>query len=588
MPFDAVFLSAVADELRAQTLTCRVDKVQQPERDTVILHLRAPGMSARLLLSASTNHPRAHLSTRSFENPAQPPMFCMLLRKHLTGGRLSAITQPPMERLLDFSFDCTDELGESVQKHLILELMGRNSNLILTDGTGRVLDCLRRVDFEMSAERQLLPGLYYRLPPTQGKRSPFETDTDTLAQLLCAQTGQKQFDAWLLDTFGGISPLLCRELAFRIFGDVDTDIAALSQDAKRQAAVSLYEQFSALADGKKAPVLLVKQDRPWDFTCIPIAQYGGFVRCELQQGFSQLLDSFYGERDHAERLRQKTQAVRKLLTNLCNRTARKLALQKKELAGTYDRERLRRLGDIVTANLHAIARGQSRLRAVDFYDPDMQEIDIPLNPALSPQQNAAKFYKDYQKAKTAERVLTGQIARGETELDYLESVLEALSRAESERDIQQIRAELADGGYLREQTQKKRMKLPPAKPMQFRSTEGYTILAGRNNQQNDMLTTKLAEKGDIWLHAQKIHGSHVIIVCAGQTPSDETVTEAMTLAAYYSQSREGQNVPVDYTRVKNVKKPNGAKPGMVIYDRYATGYVTPDAALAEKLKVEKS
>ncbi len=588
MPFDAVFLSAVADELRAQTLTCRVDKVQQPERDTVILHLRAPGMSARLLLSASTNHPRAHLSTRSFENPAQPPMFCMLLRKHLAGGRLSAITQPPMERLLDFSFDCTDELGESVQKHLILELMGRNSNLILTDGTGRVLDCLRRVDFEMSAERQLLPGLYYRLPPTQGKRSPFETDTDTLAQLLCAQTGQKQFDAWLLDTFGGISPLLCRELAFRIFGDVDTDIAALSQDAKRQAAVSLHEQFSALADGKKAPVLLVKQDRPWDFTCIPIAQYGGFVRCELQQGFSQLLDSFYGERDHAERLRQKTQAVRKLLTNLCNRTARKLALQKKELAGTYDRERLRRLGDIVTANLHAIARGQSRLRAVDFYDPDMQEIDIPLNPALSPQQNAAKFYKDYQKAKTAERVLTGQIARGETELDYLESVLEALSRAESERDIQQIRAELADGGYLREQTQKKRMKLPPAKPMQFRSTEGYTILAGRNNQQNDMLTTKLAEKGDIWLHAQKIHGSHVIIVCAGQTPSDETVTEAMTLAAYYSQSREGQNVPVDYTRVKNVKKPNGAKPGMVVYDRYATGYVTPDAALVEKLKVEKS
>ncbi len=588
MPFDAVFLSAVADELRAQTLTCRVDKVQQPERDTVILHLRAPGMSARLLLSASTNHPRAHLSTRSFENPAQPPMFCMLLRKHLAGGRLSAITQPPMERLLDFSFDCTDELGESVQKHLILELMGRNSNLILTDGTGRVLDCLRRVDFEMSAERQLLPGLYYRLPPTQGKRSPFETDTDTLAQLLCAQTGQKQFDAWLLDTFGGISPLLCRELAFRIFGDVDTDIAALSQDAKRQAAVSLHEQFSALADGKKAPVLLVKQERPWDFTCIPIAQYGGFVRCELQQGFSQLLDSFYGERDHAERLRQKTQAVRKLLTNLCNRTARKLALQKKELAGTYDRERLRRLGDIVTANLHAIARGQSRLRAVDFYDPDMQEIDIPLNPALSPQQNAAKFYKDYQKAKTAERVLTGQIARGETELDYLESVLEALSRAESERDIQQIRAELADGGYLREQTQKKRMKLPPAKPMQFRSTEGYTILAGRNNQQNDMLTTKLAEKGDIWLHAQKIHGSHVIIVCAGQTPSDETVTEAMTLAAYYSQSREGQNVPVDYTRVKNVKKPNGAKPGMVVYDRYATGYVTPDAALVEKLKVEKT
>ena len=588
MPFDAIFLTAVAAELRAQTLGCRVDKVQQPERDTVILHLRAPGMTARMLLSASSNHPRAHLTTLSCENPAQPPMFCMLLRKHLTGGRLASITQPPMERLLDFSFDCTDELGESVQKHLILELMGRNSNLVLTDGSGRVLDCLRRVDFEMSAERQLLPGLYYRLPPAQDKRNPFQTDADTIAQLLCSQTGQKKFDAWLLDTFGGISPLLCRELTFRLFGDIDADISALSQDVKQQAAYSLHEQFSALAGSEKTPVLLIKQDRLWDFTCIGIEQYGSFVRCEPQPGFSHLLDSFYGERDRAERLRQKTQTLRKLLTNLQNRTARKLELQKKELAGTHDRERLRRLGDIVTANLHAIGRGQSLLRAIDFYDPDMREIDIALNPALSPQQNAAKFYKDYQKAKTAERVLTEQIARGETELDYLGSVLEALARAESERDIQQIRAELESGGYLREQTQKKRMKLPPAKPMQFRSTEGYTILVGRNNQQNDLLTTKLAEKSDLWLHAQKIHGSHVIIACAGQTPSDETVTEAMTLAAYYSQSREGQNVPVDYTRVKNVKKPNGAKPGMVIYDRYATGYVTPDAALVERLKVEKS
>lgn len=587
MPIDAVFLSAVAGELRATLPGSRVDKVQQPERDTVLLHLRAPGASARLLLSASPNHPRAHLSSLPYENPAQPPMFCMLLRKHLTGGKLSAITQPPVERLLDFSFDCTDEMGESVQKHLILELMGRNSNLILTSGDGRILDCLRRVDFEMSAERQLLPGLYYRLPPAQEKRNPLQADPDTIAQLLGAQTGQKRFDAWLLDTFGGLSPLLCRELTFRLFGEVDVDIAALSIDAREQAAASLAEQFQLLAGGEKTPVLLIKDGRPWDFSCAQIAQYGDFVRLERPDSFSQLLDSFYGERDRTERLRQKTQAVRKLLTNLQSRAARKLELQKKELAGTHNRERLRRLGDIVTANLHEIRRGQARLRAVDFYDPDMLEIDIPLNPALSPQQNAAKFYKDYQKAKTAERVLTEQIAKGERELDYLGSVLEALSRAESERDIQQIRDELSGGGYLREQTQKKRMKLPPAKPMEFRSSEGYPILVGRNNQQNDLLTTRLAEKGDIWLHAQKIHGSHVIIVCAGKTPSDETVTEAMTLAAYYSQSREGQNVPVDYTRVKNVKKPNGAKPGMVVYDHYATGFVTPDAALAARLKVEK-
>lgn len=587
MPFDAVFLSAVREELRGALLCCRVDKVQQPERDSVLLQLRGNGAAGKLLLSASCNHPRVHLTQESYENPAQPPMFCMLLRKHLVGGRLCDIAQPPMERLLDFTFDCTDEMGEPAQKHLILELMGRNSNLIVTNGDGRILDCLRRVDFEMSAERQLLPGLYYHLPPKQDKRNPLQTDEAEIFSLLQSVEGQKRFDAWLLDRFGGISPLLCREITFRIFRDTDVDIGTLNETARQEAAKQLAAAFSQLAGGKKTPVLLIKDGRPWDFTCLPIAQYGGFVQTQAWQSFSSLLDAFYAARDRAERMRQKTQALRKLLTNLQNRTARKLALQQKELDGTKDREQLRRLGDIVTSNLHAITRGQARLRAVDFYDPEMAEIEIPLNPALSPQQNAAKFYKDYQKAKTAEHVLREQIEKGERELDYVQSVLEALSRAESERDVQQIRQELSDGGYLREKTAKKRMKLPPAKPMRFLSSDGYTIFVGRNNQQNDLLTLKLAEKGDLWLHAQKIHGSHVIIVCGGTTPPDETVTEAMTLAAYYSQSREGQNVPVDYTRVKNVKKPAGAKPGMVVYDHYATGYVTPDAALAEKLRKEQ-
>lgn len=588
MPFDAVFLSAVADELRGGPVSCRVDKVQQPERDSVLLQLRGNGSAGKLLLSASGNHPRVHLTQQAYENPAQPPMFCMLLRKHLVGGRLSSITQPPMERLLDFAFDCTDELGEPTQKHLILELMGRNANLILTSGDGRILDCLRRVDFEMSAERQLLPGLYYRLPPTQDKRNPLQTDEAALAALLQRVEGQKRFDAWLLSAFGGLSPLLCRELTYCIFSDVDIDIGTLSEEARRDAAGKLAAAFSQLADGEKTPVLLVKDELPWDFTCLPIAQYGDFVKMQTKESFSSLLDAFYAARDKDERMRQKTQALRKLLTNLQNRTARKLALQRKELEGTKDREQLRRRGDIVTSNLHAITRGQARLRAVDFYDPEMKEIEIPLNPALSPQQNAAKFYKDYQKAKTAERVLREQIEKGETELDYVQSVLETLARAESERDVQAIRQELSDGGYLREKTAKKRMKLPPAKPMRFVSSDGYTIYVGRNNQQNDLLTLKLAEKGDLWLHAQKIHGSHVIIACSGQTPPDETVTEAMTLAAYYSQSRDGQNVPVDYTRVKNVKKPTGAKPGMVIYDHYATGYVTPDAQLAQTLRKEQA
>ena len=584
MPIDAVFLESLRCELQEQLLACRVDKVQQPERDTILLSMRGPNGGGKLLLTASPNHPRIQLTSLSFENPAQPPMFCMLLRKHLTGGRLVSISQPPLERLVELTFDCIDEMGTPCQKKLILEIMGRNSNLILTGADGRILDCLRRVDFEMSEQRQVLPGLYYHLPPTQGKRSPWDASEEELRALLCAQKTQKMADSFLLETFGGLSPLLCRELAYAVFAQVDLDLSQLTDAQREDAAGKLFAALDQLHTGKRTPVILVRDERPWDFTCIPIRQYEGLIAQEPQPSFSALLDTFYAKRDSLERMRQKTQALRKTLTNLHNRTARKLANQQKELEATFDREHLRRLGDIVTANLHVISRGQARLTAVDFYDPEMKEIDIPLNPAISPQQNAAKFYKDYQKAKTAEKVLTEQIAKGEAELSYLASVLDELSRVESERDMQDIRQELTEGGYLRETGQKKKMKLPASKPMVFRSSDGFEILVGRNNRQNDLLTCKLAQKQDIWLHTQKIHGSHVIIACAPETPPDRTVTEAMQLAAYFSQAREGQNVPVDYTRVKNVKKPAGAKPGMVIYDHYSTAVVTPDAALAEKLR----
>ena len=584
MPIDAVFLESLRCELQQQLLSCRVDKVQQPERDTILLSMRGPNGGGKLLLTASPNHPRIQLTSLSFENPAQPPMFCMLLRKHLTGGRLVSISQPPLERLVELTFDCIDEMGTPCQKKLILEIMGRNSNLILTGADGRILDCLRRVDFEMSEQRQVLPGLYYHLPPTQGKCSPWDASEEELRALLGPQKTQKTADSFLLETFGGLSPLLCRELAYAVFGQVDLDLSQLTDAQREDAAGKLFDAFDQLHTGKRTPVILVRDERPWDFTCIPIRQYEDLIAQEPQPSFSALLDTFYAKRDSLERMRQKTQALRKTLTNLHNRTARKLANQQKELEATFDREHLRRLGDIVTANLHAISRGQTRLTAVDFYDPEMKEIDIPLNPAISPQQNAAKFYKDYQKAKTAEKVLTEQIAKGEAELSYLASVLDELSRVESERDMQDIRQELTEGGYLRETGQKKKMKLPASKPMVFRSSDGFEILVGRNNRQNDLLTCKLAQKQDIWLHTQKIHGSHVIIACAPETPPDRTVTEAMQLAAYFSQAREGQNVPVDYTRVKNVKKPAGAKPGMVIYDHYSTAVVTPDAALAEKLR----
>jgi len=583
MPFDAVFLSAVTAELRESLVGSRIDKIQMPARDLVVLQFHGANGNGRLLLSASSNSPRLHLTTAPLENPAQPPMFCMLLRKHLSGGRIVSLRQPPMERLVDITFDCTDEMGEPAQKHLILELMGRNSNLILLGSDGRVLDCLRRVDFEMSEKRQVLPGLFYHEPPALEKQNPAEATAESIIDALVNFEGQKRFDKWLLDTYGGLSPLICRELSHELFATVEAEIGEMSEETRKTAAEALYQRFQNLVSDPR-PVMLRKAGRPSDFSFRPIAQYGDFLETEAYDSFSRLLDGFYADRDHAERMRQKTQAIHKTIANLRDRTRRKLEIQRKELTATYDRERLRQLGDIVTANLHAIRRGQTRLTAVDFYDPEMKEIEITLSPQISPQQNAAKFYKDYNRAKTAEKMLTEQIAKGETELDYLCSILDELERAETEKDVSEIRLELVQGGYVRDTDKKKRMKTQPTRPMEFVSSDGYTIRVGRNNRQNDELTLKQSAKGDLWLHVQKLHGSHVVIECAGVRPPDQTVTEAAMLAAWYSQARDSQNVPVDVTPVKQIKKPVGGKPGMVIYHVYNTVYVTPDPELQNRLK----
>ena len=575
MPFDAIFLTAVIRELRP-LLGSRVDKIQQPSRDTVLLHLRGRG---KLLLSANVNRPRIHLTEASFENPAQPPMFCMLLRKHLTGGRLQEIQQPPAERSVSLIFDCTDEMGIPCRKSLILELMGRNSNLILTGAEGRILDCLRRVDFEMSEQRQVLPGLFYRDPPRQDKRIPQETDEAEIAVLLSATEPGRRLDQWLLGTFAGISPLIARELCFRFTGATDTPLAGLFLPA---LAAFLEAQFASM--DSFTPVLLLRGGVPAEFSYREILQYGDFMEETRCGSFSQLLDRFYTQTDRAERMRQKSQTLRKTVTTLHERVLRKLELQRRERDSTLNREQLRRMGDIVTANLHAITRGQALLRAENFYEADAPLIEIPLKPELSPQQNAAKFYKEYAKAKTAEKILTQQLAQGEAEAEYLAAVLDELSRAESEADLAEIRQELEAGGYLRPADRKKQPKLPPSKPMEFVSGDGYRIFVGRNNRQNDQLSMKTARKDDLWLHIQKFHGTHVIIACAGVRPPDRTVTEAAMLAAFYSQAKNGQNVPVDVTQVRNLRKPSGAKPGMVVYDRYQTVIVTPDPELPEKLR----
>lgn len=583
MPFDAFFLSAAVAELRPQLLGARIDKIQMPVRDQVVFQFRGPGGAGRLLLSASPGSPRLHLTTAPLQNPAQPPMFCMLLRKHLSGGRITAVTQPPMERLVDLTLECTDEMGEKAEKHLIVEMMGRGANLVLTSGDGHILDCMRRIDFEMSDKRQVLPGLLYHLPPVPDKRDPLADSLASITEALTTLEGEKRLEKWLLERYRGLSPLICRELAYRLLGETDAQLGPLSLERREALAGQVFEALQALPQNPQ-PVLLKKEGKDWDFTFHPVEQYGGYVENERFPSFSALLDGFYARRDHAERMRLRTHSLHKTIGNLRDRTARKLENQRQEITAAADRERLRQLGDIVTANLHAMTRGQARLTAVDFYDPEMREIDIPLSPQLSPQQNAAKFYKDYNRAKTAQRVLTEQIAKGEVELQYLNSILDELDRAETEQDVLEIRAELVAGGYVRDTDKKKKMKLAPTKPWEFRSSEGYLIRVGRNNRQNDQLTLKDSQKGDLWLHVQKLHGSHVVIACGGQKPSDETITEAAMLAVWYSQARESQNVAVDVTPVKQLKKPVGGKPGMVIYHEYRTVYVTPDPKLPEKLK----
>ena len=578
MPFDAMFLSAVCDELRQELIGARVEKIQQPARDMVVLQLRG---KARLLLSASGNRPRFHVTQASYENPAQPPMFCMLLRKHLAGGRIAAIEQPPAERSVELTLDCTDEMGTPCQKRLILELMGRNSNLILTDGENRILDCMRRVDFEMSEQRQVLPGLFYHRPPRQeGKLTPQELTKPALERLLAQTAAPVHLDRWIVDHVAGISPLIARELAFGFCGETDVDVLTLDR-ARLAEALTQPSLLQA-----RQPTLLLCGGRPKDFTYCPIRQYGAYMTARTMPSFSALLDAFYTETEQRERMLQKSQSLRRTVTNLLERTRRKLAAQRKEREASLDRETLRRRGDIVTANLHAMTRGMTVLRAEDFYQEDMPEIEIPLRPELSPQQNAARFYKEYNKAKHAEKILAEQIARGEIEEEDLGAVLDELNRAESERDLAEIRAELEAGGYVRSADRRRQQKQPASRPMRFRSSDGFEILVGRNNRQNDQLSLKTARRDDLWLHIQKFHGTHVIICCAGAPVPDGTITEAAMLAAWYSQAREGQNVPVDVTQVRNLRKPNGAKPGMVVYDRYRTVIVTPDAALCERLRAE--
>ena len=571
MPLDAVTLRGLTRELQTCAEGAKIDRVQQPEKDLIILTLHTREGSRRLLLSASVSGARVHFTSRSFENPAEPPMFCMLLRKHLIGARIRRIEQPGMERMLLLYCSTRDELGDESEKILSVEMIGRSANIILVGPDGRIIDCLRRQEYGGEG-RGMLPGMIYRRPPEQDKTPFFSCTDDELSARLDPIENGADLGRELIERFSGLSPLICRELAYRSRGDVGL---------LKENALALRE---TVARRELAPTLVWVDGSPRDFSFMAINQYGAAAAAERFESFSALLDAFYARREREESRRRRSRELLRSVKSACERLERKLAVQRKELAETAEREEIRRRAELITANIYRMKKGQSELVCEDYFEEGSPEIRIGLDPLKTPQQNAAALYKDFTRKKAAEEHLHVLIAEGERQSEYLSTVLDMIERAETERDLADIRRELAETGFLKKQRGAKAERSKPQAPLRFLSSEGYEILVGRSNIQNDELTFRLARRTDIWLHTQHIRGSHVILRTDGLAPPQKTLEEAASLAVYYSQGRGAGKIPVDYTQVRFVKKPSGSLPGAVLYTEYATLVAEADEELAEKLK----
>lgn len=573
MALDAILLSGIVNELKPKTEGAKIDKVQQPERDQILLTLRCGRENLKLLICAGAGNGRIQLSSASFENPKEPPMFCMLLRKYLVGGRIVSLEQAEWERLVLVDITSSNELGDSVDLRLAVELMGRSSNLVLIGADGRIIDCLRRMDFGGDAERVLLPGMKYRLPPPQKKPLVMTLSAEERRSIISGFEPEKPIDKSLMDEFSGLSPLICREIAARCQGDVEL---------LPQALDAFIETVKA---GELTPTMTSKDGRPTDFSFMRLCQYGSEYEQQSFPSFSELLDAYYSRREKLERRRRRAKELSRLVKTNRDRIAKKLALQREELLRTEDREQKRRSAELLTANLYRVKKGDRSVTVENYYENN-EPFTIALDPLKTPQQNLTAMFKEYNKLKAARSHLTQLIADGEERLSYLNSVLDETERAETEADLAEIRRELLDLGYIKKQKNAKPEKCKKQGPLRFVSDDGFEILVGRNNTQNDELSCKLGRRSDIWLHTKSVHGSHVIISTYGENPPERTLLQAASLAVYYSQAREGGKTPVDYTELRYVKKPAGALPGKVIYTEQRTLTAEADEELAEKLRVK--
>ena len=583
MALDGAFLYAVKNELQP-LVGGRIEKIHQPSREEAVISIRTRSGSKKLYISANAGSARVHVTEKSVDNPQTPPMFCMLLRKRLGSGKLIAVRQDGLERILFLDFECVNELGDVVTVTLACEIMGRCSNLIVIDHEGRVIDSIKRVDEEMSRERMVLPGMRYTLPPRDDRLNFLTAEPDEIAARL-REVQPAELSKALIRVFEGISPVLAREWTFFAGRGAELRSDTVDGDQLDRLQFAIKRTREQLTQGECCFCVASDKDGMLkDFSFVRLNQYGTLMLTKELGSASELLDYFYYERDRAARTKQRANDLFKLLVNLTERTSRRISAQQQELAACAEKDRFKLWGDLISANIYRIQKGDSSAEVENFYEEGCPTVSIELDIRRTPAQNAQRYYSEYKKCVTAEEKLAGQIEKGEEELQYLDSVFDALTRAESENDIIQFRLELVQQGYIRSGGSK--AKPPKAlPPIEYRSSDGYTILVGRNNCQNDQLTLKFAEKTDIWLHTQTITGSHVIIVTDGATPPDKTIEEAAVIAAVNSKGRNSTLVPVDYCLARYVKKPSGAKPGKVIFTNYKTAFVKPDTELEQSLRV---
>lgn len=580
MALDACFLTFLTKEIDDTVRGARVEKLYQPGKDEILLHLRAPGIRARLLLCGTPNCARITLTQKEAENPAQPPLFCMVLRKHLMGAKLERVYLPQFERAIFMEFTGKNDFFEPVKKYLVLEILGRSANLLLLNEDHKIIEALRHVDLTAQNGRQVLPGLKYEPIPAQEKTPFIEGSAEDLTPITATD---KPLWRAVMDQYSGISPIVAREIAHRAAGRTDGPANALTPNQKERLKDALLEAIDRVKSGECTPTAVreISTGKWLDLCFMPIDQYGSAAETIGYESPVALIEDYYEKSAESVRLKQKTKDVEQLITRTSARIARTMAVRKKELEEGKKADHYRICGELLQANLHRAQTGMKEITVENYYE-ECKPFTIPLREDRSPQQNAQLYFKKYNKAKTSARVVADLIRRDEADLSYLDSVYLALCDCETSADVDQIREELIRTGFSKNRKKGANRPAAPSKPRKFISSGGFTILVGRNNVQNDYLTVKMSRKDDLWLHTKDIHSSHVLVVSEGRQIDDDTILEAAALCAWFSKGKDAPKVEVDYCPVSHVKKPTGARPGMVVYEGHYSVLVEPK--LLEEIK----